>query len=235
MNENVKLWITIGANAVVAIGLLVGLYFPMAKIGIKPFAGANSLRTQIETLEKDLKAAKDKIAQIPKVQEDLRRLEPTQKLATQLLPREKSPYELERAIRTKADETGIALNQIKPAQTAGGAGPVLAIGGSRGGASTKAYEEWNFAIDTVGTCDQLGAFINKMEEFEILVDGKPESRFFAVKNITLSAALGGMAETDAGAEGDKLKNRHQCGLTMVTYRYTGETEAPGKTAGPGKK
>jgi len=217
MAEQKKLLVTILMIGVVLLGLFVLLYFQLSSYGWGPMKGDESLTTQIDSLKTKLAKEKARIKKIPDVEQQRRELEVDYQVAMQLLPKESSPDELLGFINEKARTAGADIIAIKPSR------PAIVIEDTsastkkkrtttkskKGGSTEKMYEEWTFDMKLLGTYDQLGSFINKMEEFEIEVPGGVEKRFFAVKAISLKADSGGLTED----------GRHACSLVMQTFRY----------------
>ena len=210
MKEGVKLGITIAAFVVITLGLLVWLYFQVAYIGWEPFKGEESLARQMEKLDARMQVAQEKIAEIPEKEAEMRRLSDADRSARQLLPRKRHTDELLQAIERKAKESGVLPIAMRPERARGQ------------GMAAGDYEEMSFSIEILGTYDQIGTFVNKMEEFEIRgEDNRLEKRFFAVKDIDLEAQEDGL-------------NRHgilKCSLIMQTYRYTGLEDELGPAGG----
>lgn len=214
MNEQKKMLLTVAVFGLIAIGLLVVLYLQMGHIGIGPFQGPESLTTRIEQQQQRLKEAQSKIDQIPDREKELQNLTRIQKKVDQLLPKESTPEQLLLYIQKKAEESGVTPLDIKPAKSRGTA----RVGGRGRGASQQLYEEWTYEMQLLGTYDQLGRFINLIEEFQITAPGgQPEERFFNVKELEISADSGGITEG----------GRHECKLVIQTFRYTGQ-DAPAK-------
>ena len=213
MNENVKLGITIGAFAAVVLGLMLQLYRQMSYVGDDPFKNPTSVKAQIDTTQRAIEDAEAKIAQLPDKRVELKKWQQEEKKAVQLLPSESTPDDLLRAIRKKAEEAGVKPRYIKPSRSDSGrpgfGAPGMPGPGGGGGGGAK-QEEWLFRIDLIGTYDQIAVFINKMEEFEIAApSGQMEKRFFAVRELEISAPGNGVTEDGI----------NRCKLTMQTFRY----------------
>ena len=240
MSEKNKLIITIVASVLVAIGIAVGIYFPMNEIGIRPFDGnPKNLRKEIEGLKKELDGFQAKIKQIPDAEEKKRLLEPVSQEAAQLLPRERNPIDLIGAIRQKATEAGVITTVINPGKVAAVSAAKQGFGpGSRSKAAPvgAAFDEWTFSLELEGTCDQIGLFVNKMEEFEVpgATDGRMEKRFFVVRNISITASRNGLTEGVILVEGKPMTATHKCSLSMVTYRDSSAPEPVKPAAAPAK-
>ena len=190
-----------------------------------------ALRAEIGKLEGELKSHQAKIKKIPETEDKKKAIEPVSQEAAQLLPRVRNPIDLIGNIRQKATESGVLTSMIDPGtiSAAGGGGKGGGFGpGQRSKATTGGgFDEWSFKIDMEGTCDQIGMFVNKMEEFEVPgTEGRMEKRFFAVRSISITASKSGL--TEGGP-----KATHKCSLSMVTYRESSAPEA-GKPGPKGK-
>lgn len=211
MNEKTKFLVTLGAIFGILLLMLVGFYFQLARYGWGPFIGKynpkgkNSLQAEIAELNKRMQKADADIAQIVPLQDAIKAMEPDKKVAEQLLPNVITADQIADAIREKAKSSGVfpkRVNARKPS------------GGGRFGGVSEDFEEWDYSIEVTGTYNQIGTFINKMEEFEVAGEGgKMQRRFFAVKEVDVKP--GSSATLFDGAE-------HKCSIVMLTFKYTGE-------------
>lgn len=207
-----KRFIQIMAVLVVVFGVGVYvLYGQVKRAGDRwPFfQEPGSLTSEIRGIQREIDDLQQKISEIPAARQRLADIKIEYELAGRVLPRESTPDQLIAAIRTKALQSGVIPDRLAPSTT----------GQSRGRGPQASFEEWTFSLSIRGTYDQIGTFINRMEEFEAVDPSKvgSEKRFFRVQNITIGANNSGL-----GFIGDpEHTGRHSCTLTMQTYRYTG--------------
>lgn len=150
-------------------------------------------------------------AQIPERRKRLEAITVEYDLAARVLPRESGPDQLIAAIRTKAQQSGVTPTSLRPS-----------IVRASGRDAVQTFETWRFSLAVTGSYDQIGAFINRMEEFDSAEAERvgSEKRFFEVRDISIRAQDNGLANLGGGAAADPV--RHSCSLVMQTYRYTGE-------------
>lgn len=222
MKEFQKLMITVGVFAVMMIGLLFWLYTQYSYIGYQPFDGdPESIRNRIAVLEQQIVGLDAEIAMIPETEKQLAALKKDEAQAKQLLPKENDPAQLLAFINAKAEESEVRPQGITPKKVAAASG---GRGRSRAGATAEKFERWQYDMEIIGTYDQIATFINRMEEFEIVLDNgstERQKRFFAVESLSLEAVSDGMVQGE---------QEHTARLSMVTYRYTGAPTPP--EAGP---
>lgn len=214
MGKSKNIFIFVGVLVLALIGEGVGLYFQLRHVGWGPLASSpQSLKVKQTGFQRRITDAQSKIEQIPAREEELATLEKDEKVADQLLPRVSRPDELLQFIRRKAKEANVSPQSITPSvsDAGGGNAPANPFGGPSEGGGSK-YQKWSFAINLKGTFDEIGTFVNKMEEFEISLEGSPpEKRFFRVTSLDIAATDSGMSE---GV-------RHNCNLQVETFRYVG--------------
>ncbi len=214
MGKSKNILIFVAVLILALIGEGVGLYFQLRHVGWGPLARyPQSLKAKKDGFQRRINDAQAKIDQIPGREEELATLEKDEKVADQLLPRASRPDELLQFIRRKAKEANVSPQSITPSVSGvgGGSAPSSPFGGP-GDAGGSKYQKWSFAIVIKGTYDEIGTFVNKMEEFEISLEGSPpEKRFFRVTSLDIAATDGGMSE---GV-------RHTCNLQVETFRYVG--------------
>lgn len=196
--------------------LLGGLYYLYTQIGTAgdmwPAEGEpNNLTFDINKLQKEISALREEVNKIPSAKERLEVLRVEYDLATRVLPRESNPDQLIAAIRTKATQANVIPLSLVP--RVGGGARVK-------GRARAAFQEWSFSLSIRGSYDQIGAFVNRMEEFESNDPSRvgSEKRFFEVRDIEIVSEGNGMA----GLGGQNPALGHTCNLVMLTYRYTGE-------------
>lgn len=214
MNESKKLIVTVVVFVLIALTLGGWMYTQMAHVGVQPFDHDESLRTKVAALDMQIANFQRKIDQIPAKEKEREVLMAEKEKANQLLPKEREPATLLKFIFAKAAEAGVDTRSVIPraARDSGSRGRVAPrAGASMGGPK---FEKWMYEIKLSGTYDQIGTFVNKMEEFEIEgTDGLPIKRFFAVQDIKIDAQDAGVVEGEF---------KHTANIVMNTYRYTGE-------------
>ncbi|MDR2390782.1 MAG: hypothetical protein LBE84_03770 [Planctomycetota bacterium] len=179
-----------------------------------------SLVAGISGLQRDIANLQAEIKKIPEAKERLAGITSEYDLATRVLPRENSPDQLIAAINTKTYQAGVIPTRLVPRAARA---PSQPGGRQRGGGSTPSFEEWTFELLITGTYDQIGTFVNYMEEFESTDTARTgsEKRFFQVQSIDITAQDNGLGFIGGSGETGAERQRHQCRLVMQTYRYTG--------------
>jgi Tfp pilus assembly protein PilO len=187
---------------------------------MEPFKDTESIATKIDIISAKIVKEEQRKAQIPAKEEELKKLTAQQDAANQLLPKESDPAQLVAFINAKAQEVGVDIGSLTPkaAKKKSSGGFRGRIGGAAAGSGDK-FEEWVYAIELNGSYDKIAMFINRMEEFEIVNgEGQREKRFFAVRDIDITADKLGVKEENV---------KHIAKVTMVTYRYKGGELAAG--------
>jgi Tfp pilus assembly protein PilO len=217
MSETKRLLITVVLVVVVVLAEIAGLYFILARVGGIFFTPDDSLTAEIQRLETDIQAERERAAQIPGFLAAEAQLQPVLGESMQLVPMHSPTDTLVRYIRQKAEEAGLRVTLVRPSRVGGETGgPPVFFGPQNAQAEQPqgpSYDEWNYQIRVHGSFDAIASFINLMEEFEIRTPtGQTVSRFFAVKQIEMTVPESGLEP------GRDLT----CELVMRTFRYTGE-------------
>lgn len=203
-----KMPVFIGLFCIVVAGLAYYLYTLIDEAGdMWPSLNKPGSLTQINTqLEREVQNLRLEVAKIPEAEEQLAQIMVDFDLATRVLPRESSPDQLIAAIRTKAQQAGVAPSNLQPS-IAKGRGP---------------FEVWRFALNLQGSYDQIANFVNRMEEFDSADASQTgsEKRFFELISINMSSQQNGLANLGPGSGRNPIL--HSCTLTMQTYRYLGD-------------
>lgn len=211
-----QLMLIMGGLGVVLVALLAFLYFQISEAGdMWPAHNEpGTLTADVNRLNRDIAGLRDEVKKIPPAKERLESLQVEYDLSTRVLPRESSPDQLLAAIRTKAHQAGVVPARLVPRVSS------PRTSGRRSSAMTPTFEEWWFDLEISGTYDQIGTFVNLMEEFDSS-DGSrmgSEKRFFEVRTIDIASELSGLRGL-GGSRIAELKGHH-CKLTMLTYRYS---------------
>lgn len=207
MSELQKMIITIVVFGVSLAGLLVGLYFQVAKIGIEPFKGPESIAVQMDEMLNREEQARADIEMIPAKKKELAGYQRDKETAKTLVPADVLPEKMMLLIVSKAREAGVSPTYLKP------------IGHSDDdGDGAEGLEGFSFAMRIKGTFDDIGKFINLLEEFEISgTGGEQKNRYFEIEKLEINAKKKGMVESGG----------HKVDLLVKTYRYNTAAVAGG--------
>lgn len=218
-----RLSMVIGFIALLVVGGAVYLYMLISEAGDRwpSLNTAGSLTQQVNQLDRDVQNLKAEVAKIPAMEERLAKVRIDFELASRVLPRESSPDQLIAAIRTKAQQAGVAPSSLRPSVSRAAARRSTRNARGGGGPSGS-FETWTFSLTLQGSYDQIASFVNRMEEFDSADAAQTgsEKRFFELIDIDISAEQSGLANLGPNSGGNPIM--HNCNITMRTYRYTGE-------------
>lgn len=206
-----RMSVVFGFIGLLIVGGAVYLYTLIDQAGDRwPSKGkAGTLTQQVSQLEREVQNLRLEVAKILDMEARLAQVTIDFELASRVLPRESSPDQLIAAIRTKAQQAGVAPSSLRPSVARGG----------RGGGN---FEIWRFSLTLEGSYDQIASFINKMEEFDSpdAAQTGSEKRFFELIDVDITSQQNGLA--NLGSDNGTNPILHACNITMQTYRYTGE-------------
>lgn len=215
MDEKKKLAATIAVVAVVVLALVGLLAWQFRVLGVAPLDHPQSLNAQIKATEASYTALRQKLdVEMPAAVAKKEKLEGLRSEAEQLLPVGVASEELLEFVRAKADKSLVDLLSTREQFIAPGRDPRSA---------GVPAQEIALKVTLDASFDELVSFINYLEMFEMPGDdGKPIQRFFAVKNIEVTAKDMGMVESNTPDA------RHKVNLTLSTYKYKPPVQGRGR-------
>ena len=189
LSDNHKLLILGGATLLLCGGGFAGIWWARGRV--------TEERDKITAMREQIKAAEQKINQIPAAERDVIILRENVHEYVKILPEEREQINFMRIANQFINQSGVQVKKFLP-------GKITATDGGQ-------FERYTYSFTLEGTLWQFMKFINLFENYE---------RFVSVQQFKLDTGAGGRQQ-NASFDSDVV---HSISLTVETYVYKGSSK-----------